>query len=34
VIEHRIQHPLLLPIVHGREHTVRPLIELIDRRIT
>ena len=30
VIEHLIQDALVLPIVHRREDTVRPLIEFID----
>ena len=33
VVEHRRQHPLVLPIVHRRQHAVRPLIEFINRGI-
>ena len=33
VIEHLIQHPLILPIVNSREHSIATLIEFIDSRI-
>ena len=34
VIKHLIDKPFERPVVDGREHTVRPFIEFIDRDIT
>jgi len=31
VLKDLIQHPFVLPIVHGREDTVRPLIGIISK---
>jgi hypothetical protein len=34
MVEHLIHHPLVLPIVHRRKHTVRAFVEFIDGRVT